>query len=297
MLEGNLNKILNTICPAYNFLRHMSFNCDFRRKHERILLERNRCFYNRHFGERCFVLGNGPSLKNTDLSVLKDEIVFTVNQAYRHNQFAALQSNYHFWIDNNFFKIDVNNDPDDNEMFNTMKKVASEKNISCFYPLTESRFVEKYKLDKNMNAYYLYPNLRLYDRYNLKCDISTGMPSFGTVVQYAIFTAIYMGIKEIYLLGCDSTGIMSTINAILKTPNNTYGYEVTDVERRRMENMVARSSVIDYAYTYYCSLKGYKILFNYCKSRSVTLCNCTDTSVLDMLPYKDLNKVLIIDKY
>ena len=33
-------------------------------------------------GERCFIIGNGPSLKNTDVSKLKDEYTFGMNRIY-----------------------------------------------------------------------------------------------------------------------------------------------------------------------------------------------------------------------
>ena len=37
---------------------------------------------NRHLGERCFVLGNGPSLRQTDLTRLRDEVVIGTNRIY-----------------------------------------------------------------------------------------------------------------------------------------------------------------------------------------------------------------------
>lgn len=39
-------------------------------------------FYNLHHGERCFIIGNGPSLKQTDLTRLKDEYTFGLNRIY-----------------------------------------------------------------------------------------------------------------------------------------------------------------------------------------------------------------------
>ena len=36
----------------------------------------------KHKGERCFIIGNGPSLKNTDVSKLKDEYTFGMNRIY-----------------------------------------------------------------------------------------------------------------------------------------------------------------------------------------------------------------------
>lgn len=35
-----------------------------------------------HKGQRCFIIGNGPSLKNMDLSTLKDEFTFGMNRIY-----------------------------------------------------------------------------------------------------------------------------------------------------------------------------------------------------------------------
>jgi len=37
---------------------------------------------NKYQGKRCFIIGNGPSLKNTDVSKLKDEFTFGMNRIY-----------------------------------------------------------------------------------------------------------------------------------------------------------------------------------------------------------------------
>ncbi len=39
-------------------------------------------YQDRYAGKRCFVIGNGPSLKNMDLSLLKDEHTFGMNRVY-----------------------------------------------------------------------------------------------------------------------------------------------------------------------------------------------------------------------
>ncbi|MGZ6346868.1 MAG: 6-hydroxymethylpterin diphosphokinase MptE-like protein [Anaerolineales bacterium] len=43
---------------------------------------RMRALHNIHSGERCFIIGNGPSLKQTDLTKLKDEFTFGMNRIY-----------------------------------------------------------------------------------------------------------------------------------------------------------------------------------------------------------------------
>jgi hypothetical protein len=39
-------------------------------------------FKDLHVGERCFIIGNGPSLKQTDLVLLQDEFTFGMNRIY-----------------------------------------------------------------------------------------------------------------------------------------------------------------------------------------------------------------------
>ena len=39
-------------------------------------------FRDRHAGDRCFIIGNGPSLQNTDLSRLRHENTFGLNRIY-----------------------------------------------------------------------------------------------------------------------------------------------------------------------------------------------------------------------
>ncbi len=46
---------------------------------EATLLARNAKFHNMYFGRRCFVIGNGPSSNNEDLTQLSGEITITMN--------------------------------------------------------------------------------------------------------------------------------------------------------------------------------------------------------------------------
>jgi hypothetical protein len=45
-------------------------------------LNRIRAYHNRYQGQRCFIIGNGPSLRQTDLTKLKGEITFGLNRIY-----------------------------------------------------------------------------------------------------------------------------------------------------------------------------------------------------------------------
>jgi len=52
---------------------------DSRLRRSRVGLQAMR---DKHAGQRCFILGNGPSLRRTNLRLLKDEITFGMNRVY-----------------------------------------------------------------------------------------------------------------------------------------------------------------------------------------------------------------------
>ena len=256
------------------------------------ILLRNKAIANTHVGERCFILGNGPSLKEENLSLLEGETVFTVNQAFRNPAISKLSPKCHFWVDKNFFEIDENR-PEDVELLEYMKKASnSSEDIICLYPIEQFDFVNKMGLYVENRTFFIYPLLFIGNPKKFSPNISRITYGFGTVVQNAIVTAIYMGFKEIYILGCDSTGIINTLNASLKISNDDYGYRVTENEKLRMEKMVANSNVKDYAYSYYLTLKGFEYLYNACVAKGITLVNCSSKTVLDMIPRSPLEQVV-----
>jgi len=58
--------------------------------------ERLNAFRGRHQGERCFIIGNGPSLKKTDLSLLRNEITFGMNRIYLMFEELGFATTYFF---------------------------------------------------------------------------------------------------------------------------------------------------------------------------------------------------------
>ena len=50
---------------------------------------------NKYQGKRCFILGNGPSLKQQDLTLLKDEITFVSNWFVLHDKYEEINPDYY----------------------------------------------------------------------------------------------------------------------------------------------------------------------------------------------------------
>ena len=52
----------------------------------------------KHKGQRCFIIGNGPSLKKTDLTLLKNEVTFGTNRIYLLFDQIGFSTNYYVSI-------------------------------------------------------------------------------------------------------------------------------------------------------------------------------------------------------
>ena len=284
-------------CIYNNMKAYLHYVKDIRFSSKNKLLLRNKSFKSIHLGKRCFILGNGPSLKTEKLSCLHDEFVFTVNQAARLPDFNLLKSNYHFWADPNFFKINKNN-PEDIELLEAMLSVGKHNpELQCFFPIEQLDFITKYGIDKQLNVNYFYSALNMYNNYNHLINYSKPVLAFGTVVQWCITMAIFMGFQEIYLLGCDNTGIITTLKSILhQNDDNDYSYSVSKNEKLRMEKMLENSSLEAYLQSYIRTVQDYRRLMQYCYKRQIKLVNCSSETVIDSLPRKKLSEVLNMKK-
>lgn len=260
-------------------------------KGERELLKYNSTLKNCLAGRRCFIIGNGPSVRKQNLGLLKDEIVFTVNQSARQRDFKLLHSNFHFWTDPNLFVVDDSSA----SIVDMMRNVNSEGNTPiCFFPIKERKFIQTFHLDSELDIRYISPHLGwLFDGFNLDFDLCRHIPQFGTVVQFCIVTAIYMGVKEIYLLGCDNTGIINSINSIMnQADGNYYGYDVDEIEKIRMEETAKRNGLETEVNSYLYNIRSYRILDNYCKKRDISIYNCSANTVIDSIRRLEYEEVI-----
>lgn len=243
-------------------------------------------------GKRCFVLGNGPSLKTENLGLLSKEDVFTVNQAARNPQFSLLKPVCHFWADPAFFVVDENQ-AEDRELINVMNSINTPGNKPlCFFPVVEKGFVKRFQLDETLRVRYFYSTRLITPDFSDEFDYTVRCPGFHGVVLWAIALAIYMGYSEIYVLGIDTTSLMVNMKSYLGQNDETdYAYGITANEQKRLSKMVRRQSLITQADSFIQSLQEYEILGRYCEARGIKLVNCSSTTLVDTLPRMSLSEV------
>ncbi len=169
------------------------------------LIERNEIFRNRHQGQRCFVIGNGPSLKDQDLSPLANEITLVTNSFYVHPIIGeSWQPDYYFVSDPYYFK--------DSESLSFFSELTSRITAApIFVPHFARDFLVKTNALPQERTYFVAVWGGLEDEsWQEKPDLTKVNPGMQTVVQLAIMAAMYMGCSEIYLLGVDHDWLSRT---------------------------------------------------------------------------------------
>lgn len=152
--------------------------------------EKLREFKGIHNGERCFVIGNGPSLKPEDLDLIKDEYTFSCNKIYKILDKTKWRPYYYVVDDYGFVSTDYEN------IINTVNAKAKFIGIEFEKKLAEPFVGTDIILMKERTI--LHNN-----RPEWHLDIDQYICAGHTVTFPMIQLAIYMGFKEIYLLGND----------------------------------------------------------------------------------------------
>ncbi len=148
-------------------------------------------FYNKHCGERCFIVGNGPSLTMKDLDMLHrhQEICFGTNKIYHAFSHTAWRPDYFIAQDRLMLKqhaIELYN-------MNVGYKFIADR-YPAFWDLENSRDAIKFHIKSEAFT----PNLPDFSE-----DFSAYCVEGSTVTYSALQLAAYMGFAEIYLIGVD----------------------------------------------------------------------------------------------
>lgn len=261
------------------------------------LLSKNALFKNKYKGKRCFIIGNGPSLKDMDLSLLKDEYTFTVNQLPKNKQFESIKTSFHLWSDARFFKLDEN-DEGDMALLDTMKRVNSpDNNPVVFYEIAAKDMVNKFELDKELDVHYFAALQFTKKRYLKKdsIDFTKVVCNWPTVIQIAITMAIYMGFSEIYLLGLDCTGFINIAETKLKDYSHgiKYAFDVSDAEKKRMEKSNSMYSMKQELLCQAELFDDYDLISEYAKRKGIKIFNATKGGLLESFERIDYEDVVL----
>lgn len=264
MNKFQIKDILDSaVYSCFNLISSIIFVFRFKEKR---LIKRNIKFKDIHKNERCFIVGTGPSLNllsSSEIEKLKSETIFAVNSFYQADIVKELQPNYYSLMDNLFWG-------EDSYFF---------KEIVEKYKNNPPTFITDYRTEKFVNelglkekTFFVYN--KLYPINSISNDFTKNMKISINVVSVSILAALFMGFKEIYLLGCDYNSFASTKD------------EHCYVES---EDRCAKENLAYYLKFYYLTTKFHYYIATLALKKNVKVVNLTPNSLLDAYTRNDFS--------
>ena len=267
-------RILNKIIKGFKN-KYEKYQTYYKNKN---LLDKNLALKDKFKGQRCFIIGNGPSIGRQDLRRLAGEETFVLNTFYNHPQFNEIRPKNYLAMDSGapFFR---------DELFQKEKFLSQVNRL--FFNLDFYDHFKKMGLYTDNRVHYLHIGGHFKENLNFNIEIHQTIPRIKNVVIASIMTAVYMGFEEIYLLGCE--------HSFLASPRQfeeehflgiSYFVNPKDEAERKYYAMHLKS--------YEGAIDQAKILFQnyrFLKAKiakthpNVKIYNATPNSFLDVFPY------------
>lgn len=161
------------------------------------LLAKNRDLKNIHNGRRCFVVGNGPSLKTQNLHALRDEIAIVTSSFHLHEAATIVRPGYWVMADPAIWS-----NPEKHFLPNLRRVQEQGIPSRLFLPTGGLAYFESVNSGHLIDLHFFH-----YDHgvgIEQPIDFTHGIPPFGqNVVIASLMLAFYMGCNPIYFIGCD----------------------------------------------------------------------------------------------
>lgn len=246
----------------FHSINHLFFNINkwFRKtnfvKNSRYLKLKQ--FKNIHKGERCFIVATGPSLLNSDLDKLKNEITFSMNSIFLAFEETDWRPTYYGIQFTDLFKKYKNKIDYLDVRFKFIANVISKK-----FDVSDDYYI--YPLDL------LNHNMK-HKRFHTKfSDDAYAVIYDGYTITYSLIQlAVYMGFNEIYLIGVDCNYSKDKIN-------HFKDYNLVDS---------------NYTSTNEKMISAYNVAKEYVDCHNIKIFNATRGGMLEVFERVDLDVVL-----
>lgn len=247
---------------------------------DRRILALNAALKCRHANERCFVIGNGPSLAQLDLTTLAGDISIGMNSIACHPDISTWSPTYYCRAE-------------PGAAYNTPAKLESIRSLteklSCegyFFPFDARTAIEQQDVLPRARTYYFKSIVDLtewpVDTHPL--DLTDGMPYVGNTAQFAILLAMYLGANPIILLGMDHDFLAHrSIN------RHFYAADARDVGGSDdLRIYPYRKMMADTLREW----QRYEVILAMARQQGTTILNATRDSFLDVFPPVELDNVI-----
>ena len=146
-----------------------------------------------HKGERCIVIGTGPSLNKTDFSLLENEILFGVNTLYRGFDTFGINPEYMCCSDPRIWNVH------DENLLQLDSTLILTGGAARMYLERMGTYKFEYK------SPVIIPTVgQMWNSKIFQTDVTRGLYNGDTIIiDVGLQLAYWMGFKQVVLIGCD----------------------------------------------------------------------------------------------
>ena len=162
-------------------------------------------FKNKHAGQTCYLFGDGISIKYFDLSLFSDKISLSLVKIPFHKEFKFLNCKYSLMLEPFYFYPYHRLEMHPNTLWKNNIQKIYRKSIDHNNDINFFTNLSNYPVLWNSNIDYLFYKIPDNNfKFGEDCFLN-GIDIFQGSFTCSISLAIYMGFKEIFLVGCDYT--------------------------------------------------------------------------------------------
>ena len=247
-----------------------SHNIGMTENYRRIL-----AYKDRFAGQRCFLIGNGPSLVPEDLDRLRGEICFGCNLIY--NMYDKVTWRPDFYCLSSFVIAETIGEKlyqvGARDVFTSRRALHYLGKPGKDLLVIDALTCEEYNVVGDISAYYI--------------------PSYATVMTLMLELAMYMGFSEIYLLGVDCTSSFSG--------DGHFAGGGLDASQKVLESAAINKTSFARGKTLeeygeamrQRSLQAYRIIAEYAEAHGVKIHNATRGGKLDVFERVDFDSLIM----
>jgi hypothetical protein len=260
------------------------------------VLNRNEKFRDIHRGQRCFIVGTGPSINSQDLSPLKDEIVFSLSRFYYHSLYETIRPRYQVFSGMTLHPFLFEKDGLPCDIYKEAElKIISEIIFTC---IGDKQFIQENNFFQKQQIFYVAPDpdSGMKDIHVKGLDLTKSIFGFYLIPELAIQIAIFMGFREIYLLGLDHTWLYEVLHGrdfdhqfydlktgVLGKDNNR------EFISKKQDEYASFHQLISLYYHFY---EDYSALKKYGENKNIKIYNATRGGMLDIFERVTLEEAL-----
>lgn len=257
------DKIDQIIYITYNLLAEIFFQFNFKVKKK---IKKNLFFKNKHKGERCFIIGTGPSLNKLNeaqVISLNKEVVFGANSFYKAKAVNSINPTYYALVDNLYWE-------EKDYTFTEVIKKYEQCPPTFITDLRAQGLAEKAYPEKQHVFVYSkkYPTVKVSEKIDSNIYVTMN------VISCCILVAIYMGFKEIYLIGCDYSAFCN-----LK-------------EEYKSDDKHPTFNLAFYLKFYWITTEFHYLIAKLAIEKNINIVNLSQGSLLDAYPMGVIDKVI-----